>query len=308
MMVTVRLPPSFPGSRCLQRADGGSRGTTLSRKAHSVTDTGEHSILWTLAKGVGRIQIDRAETKNALTWAMRDRISDLLDGASADVHVRAVVIAGSGGAFCAGADLRSPQPSASRPDGAPALVAGEITRLLQRGWQRLVSAVLDCDKPVIAAVDGVAAGGGVQLALACDIVIASDRSRFIEVFIDRGIVPDAGAAYLLTRLIGPQKTKELLFFGDRVGAADAAAMGLVNRVVPEARFHAEVAALAARLAAAPTAAIAQTKRLVNNALESDRSRALHDEAIAQELVQSTRDAKEGVAAFVERRDAEFQGW
>lgn len=276
---------------------------------NEVEEAATTQVVWALDKdGVGRITMSRPEAKNALTWAMRDRVCSLLDEASGDVGVRVVVIEGSGGAFCAGADLRSPQPPAARPEGAPDLVPGEITRLLSRGWQRLISAVQDCDKPVIASVDGVAAGGGVQLALACDLVIASERARFIEVFIDRGIAPDAGAAYLLTRLIGPQKTKELLFFGDRVNAAEALAMGLVNRVVAEDAIHTEITAMSTRLARLPTVAIAQTKRLVNSALDSDRTRALHDEAVAQEIVQRTADAKEGIAAFIERRDPTFKGW
>lgn len=258
--------------------------------------------------GVATITIDRAEARNALTWSMRDRLSDLFDEASLDVGVRAVLLVGAGGAFCAGADLRQPQPPNARPDDAPRFVAGEITSLLHNGWQRLTSSVLDCAKPVVAAVDGVAAGGGAQLALACDLVIASDRARFKEVFVDRGIVPDAGAAYLVTRLVGPQRAKELFFFGDAVGAEEAAAMGLVNRVVPSDELHDLATAWARRLAAGPTRAIGVTKSLVNRAFESDRATALRDEAIGQEVVQATEDAKEGVAAFVERRDPTFRGW
>jgi len=258
--------------------------------------------------GVARLTIDRPDARNALTWEMRDRVSDLLEAASVDVGVRAIVITGTGGAFCAGADLRLPQPPPPRPDDAPDRVAGEIATLVARGWQRLATSVLDCDKPVIAAVDGVAAGGGAQLALACDLVIASDRARFVQVFIDRGIVPDAGAAYIVTRLVGPQRAKELFFLGDSVDAEQAHQIGLVNRVVPEAEFASAVDDLAARLAAKPTRAIAVTKSLVNRALESDRITALRDEATGQEIVQATDDAREGVRAFVERREPHFRGW
>lgn len=259
-------------------------------------------------RGIARITIDRPEAKNALTWTMRDRLADLFAEVGADVGVRAVVLTGAGGAFCAGADLRLPQPPPPRPDDAPPRVVGEVTALLQSGWQRLVSAVLDCPKPVIAAVDGVAAGGGAQLALACDLVLASDRARFVQVFIDRGIVPDAGAAYLVTRLVGPQRAKELFFLGDAVGAEDARAMGLVNRVVPADDLPALVEEWAGRLAAKPTRAIGVTKSLINRAFESDRTTALRDEAVGQELVQASHDAAEGVRAFVERRDPEFRGW
>jgi 2-(1,2-epoxy-1,2-dihydrophenyl)acetyl-CoA isomerase len=260
------------------------------------------------AAGVARLTIDRPDARNALTWMMRDRISELLEAASVDVGVRAIVITGTGGAFCAGADLRLPQPPPPRPDDAPGRVAGEIATLVARGWQRLATSVLDCDKPVIAAVDGVAAGGGAQLALACDLVIASDRARFVQVFIDRGIVPDAGAAYIVTRLVGPQRAKELFFLGDSVDAPQALDMGLVNRVVAADDLADTVDQLAARLASKPTRAIAVTKSLVNRALESDRITALRDEAIGQEIVQATDDAREGVRAFVERREPQFRGW
>ena len=265
-------------------------------------------VRYALDDGIARITIDRPDAKNALRWDMRDRIGDLLVEASRDLTVRVVVLAGAGGAFCAGADLRTPQPGPPRPDDAPKRTAGEITRLLAEGWQRLVSAVLDCEKPVMAAVDGVAAGGGCQLALACDLVLASENARFVEVFVHRGIVPDAGAAYLLARLVGPQRAKELLFLGDPVSADQAAALGLVNRVVPAGELDGLVGEWAGRLAAAPTKAIAVTKQLVNRAFESDRATALRDEGIGQELVQGTQDAAEGVRAFVERRDPTFRGW
>jgi 2-(1,2-epoxy-1,2-dihydrophenyl)acetyl-CoA isomerase len=185
---------------------------------------------------------------------------------------------------------------------------GDAARLIRTGWQRLVSAVLDCEKPVIAAVNATAAGGGMHLALACDLVIAAEESKFIEVFIRRGIAPDAGGAYLLARLIGPQRAKELFFFGDDVPAVEAERLGLVNRVVPRDRLLEEAGAWAERLAAAPTKAISVTKYLTNRALESDRTTALWDEAVGQELVTGTEDCREGLAAFAERRPPVFRGW
>lgn len=269
----------------------------------------EQLVRWDVdTSGVARLTIDRPEASNALTWQMRDRVSDLLEAASVDVAIRVVVVAGAGGAFCAGADLRVPQPPPHRPPDAPDRVAGEIAALVARGWQRLVTSVLDCAKPVVAVVDGVAAGGGAQLALACDLVLASDRARFVQVFVDRGIVPDAGAAYLLTRLVGPRVAKELFFLGDSVDAEAARALGLVNRVVGVDQLPTLVDEWVARLATGPTRALAVTKALVNRALESDRATALHDEATGQELVQATEDAREGVRAFVERRRPNFRGW
>jgi 2-(1,2-epoxy-1,2-dihydrophenyl)acetyl-CoA isomerase len=260
----------------------------------------EGGVLW--------LTLDRPEAANALTPDQRDRLIALLGEASGRLDVRAVVVTATGRHFCTGADLRASQAGPPRPEGAPERVVGDVTRLIADGAQRLVAAVLDCEKPVIAAVNGTAAGIGAHLALACDLVLAAEGARFIEVFARRGLVPDGGAAWLLARLVGPQRAKELMFFGDDVGAADAERMGLVNRVVPDGELARVTAEWAGRLAAGPTRALAATKALVNRSLDVDRATAFRDEAIAQELNMTTRDAQEGVAAFVERRSAEFLGW
>jgi 2-(1,2-epoxy-1,2-dihydrophenyl)acetyl-CoA isomerase len=168
--------------------------------------------------------------------------------------------------------------------------------------------VLDCEKPVIAAVNGTAAGIGAHIALACDLVVAAEGVRFIEVFVRRGLVPDGGGAYLLPRMVGMRRAKELLFFGDDLSASEAAELGLINKVVPADELEAAVDAWAERLAVAPTRALALTKWLVNQSLESDRATAFQAEAVAQELNMSTVDANEGVAAFVERRSPTYRGW
>jgi 2-(1,2-epoxy-1,2-dihydrophenyl)acetyl-CoA isomerase len=185
---------------------------------------------------------------------------------------------------------------------------GDAARLIRNGWQRLICAVLDCEKPVIAAVNATAAGGGMHLALACDLVMAAEEATFISVFVRRGIAPDAGGAYLLPRLVGPQKAKELFFFGDDLPAREAERIGVVNRVVPADRLLDEAGAWAERLAAGPTRAIAMAKSLTNRSLESDRATALWDESVAQELVTGAEDCREGLAAFAERRSPEFKGW
>ena len=269
----------------------------------------DDAVLRRMADGVAWITLNRPDAGNAITATMRDQMVLWLEEASADLAVRAVVITGSGEkGFCTGADLRSTGPGPDRPVGAPDRAVGDGARVIRTGWQRLVSAVLDCEKPVIAAVNATAAGGGMHLALACDLVLAAEEARFIEVFIRRGIAPDAGGAYLLARLIGPQKAKELFFFGDDVPAREAERLGLVNKVVPRADLMDEVAAWAARLAAAPTKAISAAKYLTNRALESDRATSLWDEAMAQELVTGTVDCAEGLAAFAERRPPVFRGW
>ena len=259
-------------------------------------------------QGVAWITLNRPEVKNAISPDQRDRVIRLLGEAGEQLAVRAVVIGATGNAFCTGADLRAGQSRPPRPDGAPDRAQGDVARLIRHGAQQLVAAVLDCEKPVIASVNGTAAGIGAHLAFACDLVVAADSARFIEVFVRRGLVPDGGGAYLLPRLVGVAKAKELLFLGDDVPAADALRMGLVNQVVPAAELETATADLAHRLAAGPTRALALTKWLVNRSLESDRAGAFGDEAWAQELNMGTADAQEGVSSFVERRRPEFRGW
>ncbi|MER6470508.1 enoyl-CoA hydratase/isomerase family protein [Streptomyces collinus] len=250
--------------------------------------------------GVSYVTLDRPEALNALTPALRDRLIELLAQASADPDVRAVVLTGTGRGFCAGADL-------SGGSGGGERVPGDVARTLRLGAQRLVAAVLDCEKPVIAAVNGTAAGLGAHLAFACDLVLAAESARFVEVFVRRGLVPDGGGAYLLPRLIGPQRAKELMFFGDAVPAADARRLGLVNRVVPDGELEKTAREWAARLASGPTRALAMAKQLVNASLDGDRAGAFAAEAAAQEINLTTRDAQEGLRAFTERREAGFQG-
>jgi 2-(1,2-epoxy-1,2-dihydrophenyl)acetyl-CoA isomerase len=258
--------------------------------------------------GVLWLTLNRPEAANAFTPDQRDRLIDRLDDASGRLEVRAVVITATGKHFCTGADLRHSRPGPVRPEGVPDLVVGDVGRMIQGGAQRLISAVVDCEKPVIAAVNGTAAGIGAHLALACDLVVAVEAARFIEVFVRRGLVPDGAGAWLLPRLIGLQKAKEMMFFGDAVPAAEAERLGLVNRVVPADELDKVAAEWAARLATGPTRSIGLTKALLNRSLDSDRATAFREEALAQELNMQTRDANEGVDAFKERRDPDYQGW
>jgi 2-(1,2-epoxy-1,2-dihydrophenyl)acetyl-CoA isomerase len=260
--------------------------------------------------GICTITLNRADAGNAMTQFMRDQIAAWVRDASGDLFVRVVIITAAGEkAFCTGADLRGGRLAPrAKPEDAPDGIMGEGSRMIRDGWQALVASIIDCEKPVIAGVNGTAAGGGMHLALACDLVVMAEEAKFVEVFVRRGIAPDAGGAWILSRIVGIQKAKELFFFGDDVPAAEAYRIGLVNRIVPRGELMTTVNELATRLANGPTKAIGMAKWLTNRALDVDRSTSFHDEAMAQELVTHTLDSKEGIASFVERRPSEFKGW
>jgi 2-(1,2-epoxy-1,2-dihydrophenyl)acetyl-CoA isomerase len=262
--------------------------------------------------GVAWFVLNRPQAGHALTPELQKGLIDTLDAAGADLRVRSIVLTATGTRhFCTGADLRSEREAgADRPAGAPSRPTGTVMRDLQRmnGAQATIAALLDCPKPVIAAVNGTAAGMGVQLALACDMVVAAEHVRFIELFIRRGIMPGGGSTYLLPRLVGPQKAKELLFFGDDLPAGEAYRIGLVNRVVASDQLMEVAGELAGRLATLPTVTIGLIKRLVNCSFESDRLAAFQNEAFGQEANMQTADSVEGVQSFIERREPRFRGW
>jgi 2-(1,2-epoxy-1,2-dihydrophenyl)acetyl-CoA isomerase len=284
-------------------------------------------LLHRVAGGVAWIRLNRPEAANALTPAQRDAIIGLLRDCDEDRSVRAIVLGAAGRHFCGGADLRIDRPELDRPElDRPELDRPEldppapgdtatthpatavVMKTIAYGAHRLVTALQDCQKPVLASVQGTAAGLGVQLALACDLVLMAEEASFIEVFVRRGLVADGGAAYLLTRLAGLQRAKELMLLGDRISAAKAREYGLVTDVVPGDKLEARTAELAATLAGGPTVALGLMKRLANRALDADRTGALFDETLAQELAANSADGRAGVAAFVERRPAEFRGY
>lgn len=274
------------------------------------TESSDENIGYELSEGVATITIDAPDRGNSLTASMRDTLTDFFEWASEDLNVRAVVLTASGDRhFCTGANLGGPQkPAPARPEGAPRLSVGDTARIIRRGWQRLVASILDCEKPVVAAVNGTAAGGGAQLVLACDIVVMAENAKLVEVFVRRGIMPDAGGAYLLPRLVGPHVAKELMFLADDVPAQRCAELNIANRVVPADQLEAAVSELGERLAAAPTKALALTKWLVNRSFESDRNTAFDEEALAQDILTNSRDFADGIAAFGEKRKPEFKGW
>jgi 2-(1,2-epoxy-1,2-dihydrophenyl)acetyl-CoA isomerase len=270
----------------------------------SVESAIEAAVLHSDADGIRRITLNRPEAANALRPVDRDRLIELLNEADEDHAIRVVVIAANGRHFCSGADVTGIARAKSGDDKR----ATDSMRKIMNGAQRLVAAVLDCGKPVIAVVNGAAAGIGAHLALAADLVVAAEDASFVEVFVRRGLVMDGGGAYLLPRRIGMQKAKELAFFGDKLSAAEALAFGMVNRVVPAAELGAAADEFARRLAAGPTTAISLTKRLLNASPDGDRAAAFLAEAMAQEIQSTAEDSTEGVRSFMERRPPEFRGF
>jgi 2-(1,2-epoxy-1,2-dihydrophenyl)acetyl-CoA isomerase len=269
----------------------------------------DEELLARLEDGVLWLTINRADAGNAIPYYVRDRLIEHFTDAHTNLAVRAVVITAAGERhFCTGADLRTRPPAPPKPEGVPDMVVGTAINVMRTGFQRLMETIQDCQKPVLCALNGTAAGGGVMLALASDLIVAADTAKLIHVFVRRGLIPDGGVAYLLPRLVGLHKAKELVFFGDDLSAADAERIGIVNKVVPAAELDATAREWATRLASGPTKAIGWSKQLLNDALEVDRKTLLVTEAMLVELNSHTHDGKEGVASFMEKRPTDFKGW
>jgi 2-(1,2-epoxy-1,2-dihydrophenyl)acetyl-CoA isomerase len=257
------------------------------------------TVLVERADGIATVTLNRPHKKNAITRELLDALDAALDAIARDPADRVLVLTGAAGDFSSGADLTDRQ----------AIGSGPPQPFLQhmRGVSDSILRLHRFPKPSIAAVDGVAVGMGMNMALACDLVIATERARFCEIFPRRGLAIDAGGSWILPRLVGLHKAKELAFFGDMVPAADAHAMGLVNVVCPAAELGPLVDAWARRLAAGPTVALSLTKSMLNNAFSTSIDQALEDEARSQHITYSTEDAKEALAAFVGKREPSFKG-
>ncbi|MBI4246334.1 MAG: enoyl-CoA hydratase/isomerase family protein [Candidatus Rokubacteria bacterium] len=258
-----------------------------------------HSTLGIERTGpVVTLTLNRPEARNALDLALRRELVAALDEIAADPVARVLVLTGAGGNFCAGGDVKLMQEM-----GRTAAGARERLDLLNR----LVLGLVEFPRPTIAMVDGFAVGAGCNLALACDLVVASDRARFGEVFARIGLVPDGGGTWLLSRVIGLARAKELIFTAEVIDAAEALQIGLVNRVVPAADLGVATRALAERIAAGPPAALRMAKQLVNRAAASDLRSALEQEAVAQTIAAGSADHQEGLRAFFEKRPPRFGG-
>jgi 2-(1,2-epoxy-1,2-dihydrophenyl)acetyl-CoA isomerase len=263
------------------------------------------TLLYEVDQGVATITLNRPAVLNAISPQMIEELQAALRTVGDDAGVRAVVLTGAGRGFCSGADLKArqrPQPREAPPD---AHKAG--AERLRWTYNPLILAIRTIEKPFIAAVNGVAAGAGCNLALACDIVLASEEARFGNVFARIGLIPDCGGHFFLPRLVGFHKAAELMFTGDIIDAREAERLGLINRVVPSAALAEHTRELAERLARGPTRAIGLCKRTLNVGISADLEAVLEAEAQGQGLASQTEDHWEGVQAFLEKRPARFLG-
>ena len=268
----------------------------------------EDQVRFEIVNDVAWITIDRPEVGNALSPPARDRIRDLVEGLNRSYKARAIVLTAEGEKmFCPGADLSHQYPRDVK-EGTPERVMGDARRMMLEGYYRAFPALMDSDLPIIAAVNGTAAGAGAHLALACDLVIMAEEAKLVEVFTRRGLVPDALGSYLLPRLVGPQKAKELVFFAEDIPSDEALRLGLVNKVVPRADLRGAATEWAERLAQGPTRAYALSKWLINKSLDGNRQQAIEDESWAVQLNMFTEDANEGIASFRERRAPTWTGF
>ena len=251
--------------------------------------------------GVLRIALDRPSRKNSLDAVAVRRIVAALEAAATDDALRVVVLTGNGADFCSGADWVAANSSAARPR------TGSLQRRVPLQAHRMIELLRQLQLPVVCAVRGHAAGLGFQLALAADFTIASESACFWEPFLGRGFSADSGATWLLPRLVGVARAKELLLLGRKLCGADAASWGIIHRAVPDDELDSATAALVEQLASGPTVALGLTKQCIHRSLETGLAEAMQNEAFALELSSRTADFKEGLLAFKERRPARFTG-
>ena len=258
-------------------------------------------LLYEVKDRIATLTLNRPERLNALSDTLRDDLYDAVTKSASDPNVGVLVITGAGRGFCSGGDVKS---MSERDQTGQTASSGE--RLAPKR-DRIILAMRDCPKPVIAAVNGAAAGAGMNVALACDMRIASSAAKFSQAFVKRGLAPDWGGSYFLPRVVGTAKACELIFTGDSIDAAEALRLGIVNAVVAPEELMAETYKLARKIAAGPPVAIHISKRAIYHNQDVDLRAALEFETFAQGICRDTEDAKEGVKAFVEKRAPVFRG-
>lgn len=258
------------------------------------------TLLYTLHNNILTITLNRPEVYNALNEGMKKELNDALKAAENDPNVRCLVIRGAGEkAFCSGQDLKEHAGNDARRS---------LKESLEKSYNPMIRRMRTMEKPIIGMINGVAAGAGLSLALACDMRIMADHAKLIEVFIRIALVPDSGSHWFLPRLVGMARAFEYAALGNDITATEAERVGLVNKVVPAAELEQTTMKIAEKLATSPTKSIGLIKRALNKALSSDLDSLLDYEAYLQEIASLTEDHKEGVQAFLEKRPAQFKGY
>jgi 2-(1,2-epoxy-1,2-dihydrophenyl)acetyl-CoA isomerase len=260
--------------------------------------SGYESLLWEQEGHIATVTLNRPAKKNAMSWVMFEEIRDVFERAASEPDVRCVILTGAGGAFCSGADLSDPANMVGSPFELKARM---------RTIHGIAKAVITCPKPTIAKVTGVAAGAGCNLALLCDLIVASEDAWFAELFVKRGLVVDFGGSWALTRLLPLHKAKELALLGESISATEASAMGLLNRLCSPAEVDEVVAGLAERLAALPPQTVSLIKENLNRASERSLEGVLDAESITQALCFASEDTREAVTAWLQKREPKFTG-
>jgi len=255
------------------------------------------SILFEIKNSIAFITLNRPEKYNAFNRQMALLLQEKLDECEKNISVRCVYITGAGKAFCAGQDLSE----VVDPNGPG------MEKILLEHYNPIVTKIRNINKPVLAVVNGVAAGAGANIALCCDVVIASENASFIQAFSKIGLIPDSGGTYFLPRLIGFQKASALMMLGDKIPAIEAEKIGLIYKYFPEETFISEAEKIAITLSQLPTKGLAFTKQALNKSLEQNFEEQLQTENSFQQKASSTNDFKEGVSAFLEKRNANFKG-
>lgn len=253
------------------------------------------TILYEVLNGVATITLNRPDKLNAFTHELNHDVRKAVKEASTDEGVRAIVITGAGRAFCSGQDLSGVDESV------------DLGEVLRNSYGPMVKEIDRCEKPIIAAVNGVAAGAGFSLAIACDFRLASEKASFLEAFIHVGLIPDAANLYNLPKIVGHAKALELAILGEKISADEAKELNLVTEVIPAAEWDQQVRAFAERLASMPTKAIGLIKRNMKAGWQMDLHDYLEKEAYGQRIAGLTKDHQEGVQAFLNKRKPEFQG-
>lgn len=282
-------------------ASGGSACEAGHDRGFFVSQQIDHGVLVDSDDGVLRLTIDRPQRKGALDLGAVRRLVEALESAATDDALRVIVLSGTGDDFCSGSDWVATNASGEKPR------PGSVQRRTPLQAHRVISLLLEVQLPVVCVVRGWAAGLGCQIALASDFTVAAEAARFWLPFVKRGFTPDSGATWLLPRLVGVARAKELLLLGHAVTGSRAASWGMIHAAVPEPELEATATTLVAELASAATVAVGLTKHSVNEALAGGMTEAMARESMALELSSRTADFREGLSAFRERRDPDFRG-